>query len=70
MRRPDAAHWRAAEELELKAMSDRGVFGPRILVKNLSPEQRKKVVSTQWVYRLKNRDGALLYRARLVCRGD
>ena len=70
MRRPDAAHWRAAEELELKAMSDRGVFGPRILVKDLSPEQRKKVVSTQWVYRLKNRDGALLYRARLVCRGD
>ena len=70
MRRPDAAHWRAAEELELKAMSDRGAFGPRILVKNLSPEQRKKVVSTQWVYRLKNRDGALLYRARLVCRGD
>ena len=70
MRRPDAAHWRAAEELELKAMSDRGVFGPRILVKDLSPEQRKKVISTQWVYRLKNRDGALLYRARLVCRGD
>ena len=51
-------------------MSDRGVFGPRILVKDLSPEQRKKVISTQWVYRLKNRDGALLYRARLVCRGD
>jgi len=50
-------------------MSDRGVFGPRMLL-DLSPEQRKKVISPQWVYRLKNRDGALLYRARLVCRGD
>ena len=51
-------------------MSDRGVFGPRILVKDLSADQRTKVISTQWVYRLKSRDGALLYRARLVCRGD
>ena len=59
MRRPDAAHWRAAEELELKAMSDRGVFGPRILVKDLSPEQRKKVISTQWVYRLISRSPRL-----------
>ena len=56
MRRPDAAHWRAAEELELKAMSGRGVSGPRIISGEgpLSSEQQKKVISTQWVYQARS----------------
>ena len=70
MRRPDAALWKEAEEKELASLLEMETFSEKILVDDLTPRQRKLILSSRWVYKWKAVDGTVMCKARLVARGD
>ena len=70
MRRPDAALWKEAEEKELASLLEMETFSEKILVDDLTPRQRKLILSSRWVYKWKAVDGTVTCKARLVARGD
>ena len=45
-------------------------FSEKILVDDLTPRQRKLILSSRWVYKWKAVDGTVMCKARLVARGD
>ena len=51
MRRPDAALWKEAEEKELASLLEMETFSEKILVDDLTPRQRKLILSSRWVYK-------------------
>ena len=70
MRRPDAHLWRQAEEKELSALFKMDTFSEKIFIDEMTPAQRRLLLSTRWVYRYKAVDDQVTCKARLVARGD
>ena len=70
MRRPDAHLWKQAEEKELSALFRMDTFSEKIFIDDMTPAQRRLLLSTRWVYRYKTVDDQVTCKARLVARGD
>ena len=70
MRRPDAHLWKQAEEKELSALFRMDTFSEKIFIDEMTPAQRRLLLSTRWVYRYKTVDDQVTCKARLVARGD
>ena len=70
MRRPDAHLWKQAEEKELSALFRMDTFSEKIFIDDMTPAQRRLLLSSRWVYRYKSIDDQITCKARLVARGD
>jgi hypothetical protein len=67
----DPTHlWKQAEEKELSALFKMRTFSEKIFIDDMTPAQRRLLLSTRWVYRYKTVDDQVTCKARLVARGD
>lgn len=60
---PDCCKWREAIQRELKTLKDNNTWDI------CEPPRDQQVVSSKWVFKIKNNNGNIQYKARLVARG-